>query len=243
MRGFVMALSGIDILYSIRPQIIRICASVMDEGVAAWQLPGRSELGLYAAWRSTVQYDVNPFLHDLPDWQHIVTETPEDPVDCIIAQLTELGIPQNKWESYLQHLALELPGWSGMINWRQHNPGYETENNARLHLADYLAIRLTLDRLWLNQACKDNWKIEARLSTLQYYFRKNLSEFIVRKKLYGGELPEYLTHQAQDLIKNAGSERQKREEWQALADLTWTCLLYTSPSPRDRTRSRMPSSA
>ena len=25
--------------------------------------------------------------------------------------------------------------------------------------------------------------------------------------------------------------------------LTWACLLYTSPSPRDRTRSRMPSSA
>ena len=25
--------------------------------------------------------------------------------------------------------------------------------------------------------------------------------------------------------------------------LTWLCLLYTSPSPRDRTRSRMPSSA
>ena len=26
-------------------------------------------------------------------------------------------------------------------------------------------------------------------------------------------------------------------------DPSWTCLLYTSPSPRDRTRSRMPSSA
>ena len=26
-------------------------------------------------------------------------------------------------------------------------------------------------------------------------------------------------------------------------DLIWGCLLYTSPSPRDRTRSRMPSSA
>ena len=25
--------------------------------------------------------------------------------------------------------------------------------------------------------------------------------------------------------------------------LVWSCLLYTSPSPRDRTRSRMPSSA
>ena len=26
-------------------------------------------------------------------------------------------------------------------------------------------------------------------------------------------------------------------------DVYWSCLLYTSPSPRDRTRSRMPSSA
>ena len=29
----------------------------------------------------------------------------------------------------------------------------------------------------------------------------------------------------------------------ACDSLTWICLLYTSPSPRDRTRSRMPSSA
>jgi len=31
--------------------------------------------------------------------------------------------------------------------------------------------------------------------------------------------------------------------WAVGADLTGACLLYTSPSPRDRTRSRMPSSA
>eukprot|EP00657_Telonema_sp_P-1_P011943 TRINITY_DN7814_c0_g1_i1.p1 TRINITY_DN7814_c0_g1~~TRINITY_DN7814_c0_g1_i1.p1 ORF type:complete len:107 (-),score=43.40 TRINITY_DN7814_c0_g1_i1:31-351(-) len=30
---------------------------------------------------------------------------------------------------------------------------------------------------------------------------------------------------------------------EALPSKFWTCLLYTSPSPRDRTRSRMPSSA
>ena len=94
LRNLVMALSGIDILYSIRPQIIRICASVLDEGVAAWQLPERSQLGLYAAWRTTVKFDVNPFLHNLPDWQSIVDESPEDPVDCIILQLTRLEIPK-----------------------------------------------------------------------------------------------------------------------------------------------------
>ena len=31
--------------------------------------------------------------------------------------------------------------------------------------------------------------------------------------------------------------------WGAAAAYTYSCLLYTSPSPRDRTRSRMPSSA
>ena len=32
------------------------------------------------------------------------------------------------------------------------------------------------------------------------------------------------------------------DEWPSLIEV-YTCLLYTSPSPRDRTRSRMPSSA
>jgi len=33
------------------------------------------------------------------------------------------------------------------------------------------------------------------------------------------------------------------EAAEVLEHFQWTCLLYTSPSPRDRTRSRMPSSA
>ena len=32
-------------------------------------------------------------------------------------------------------------------------------------------------------------------------------------------------------------------EWQTMADYLKNCLLYTSPSPRDREKSRMPSSA
>ena len=222
LRGLVMALSGVDILDSIRPQLIRICASALDEGVAAWQLPERGKLGLYSAWRAVVQYDIDPFLHNLSDWQRIVTELPEDPLDCIILQLNELEIPEEKWEGYLRRLALEIPGWSGLINWRQHHPNYHTENNVSLNLADYLAIRLTLDRLWLNQVCEDNWKVEAKISSLTHYFRENLSEFMVCKHLYQGGLPEYLMHLARALIKQTGSERQNRSEWNDLADLMWT---------------------
>ena len=38
----------------------------------------------------------------------------------------------------------------------------------------------------------------------------------------------------------AGADLNLRSDWQ---NGPYTCLLYTSPSPRDRTRSRMPSSA
>ena len=65
LRGFILAISGIDILDSVRPQLIRICASCLDEGIAAWHTPGRSRLGLYASWRATARYDVNPYLHAL----------------------------------------------------------------------------------------------------------------------------------------------------------------------------------
>ena len=43
--------------------------------------------------------------------------------------------------------------------------------------------------------------------------------------------------------KGAGLSEMTRLKLPVPPGFTITCLLYTSPSPRDRTRSRMPSSA
>ena len=54
-------------------------------------------------------------------------------------------------------------------------------------------------------------------------------------------------HAYQSLLFNAACAARLRAPWPrdgaVAGDLVMPCLLYTSPSPRDRTRSRMPSSA
>jgi len=44
-------------------------------------------------------------------------------------------------------------------------------------------------------------------------------------------------------LATAGEHTVTLQQGQEVYGQTYTCLLYTSPSPRDRTRSRMPSSA
>ena len=51
---------------------------------------------------------------------------------------------------------------------------------------------------------------------------------------------------AESLTRNDGDVdllQQRRSKLEGRVDLGTTCLLYTSPSPRDRQKSRMPSSA
>ena len=55
----------------------------------------------------------------------------------------------------------------------------------------------------------------------------------------------FTKHQNISIDQDEGliSIKSNDEEQIALSGTTRACLLYTSPSPRDRTRSRMPSSA
>lgn len=222
LRHLIMSLCGIDILDNVRPQMARICSSGLDEGMAAWTLPERNTAGLYGAWRLVAGLDINPFLQELPDWHAIIAELPDTPEAAIVLQLTYFEIPQTQWSGYLHCLSLEMSGWTGIINWRAGHPDYQPNNDSKPTVADFLAIRLTLDRLWLNQICRNTWACAATLSSLRAYFRKNASEYMVRWHLYQGNLPEHLIQQAEALTLSVDDQRYNRTEWQNLADIIWT---------------------
>ena len=62
----------------------------------------------------------------------------------------------------------------------------------------------------------------------------------------GGKLSRVLIAGVLDQLENRGSESDPFYTARVIdpnGDFYYLCLLYTSPSPRDRTRSRMPSSA
>ena len=69
-------------------------------------------------------------------------------------------------------------------------------------------------------------------------YHKHSWYLIKHGELLGYSLSEHLMVAAIARYHRKSFPKKRHESWQLLV-----CLLYTSPSPRDRTRSRMPSSA
>ena len=229
-RGLLRVLTGQDLLDQVRPVLIRLCAAHLDEGLAAWPLPDRSE-GLYPAWRRLAGSDLAWTFAGLTGWRAALARWPEQPMDAIIAELRRLGIPEPRWAGYLSRLALELPGWSGMMNWRQQHGDYKANRETPVALADYLALRLCLDGLWIEHLCREHWGLEGSLPALRDYFAARPAEALVRHALYEGRLPEYLASRARALVEGGmafsdkGTERvgkATRAPWESLADMIWT---------------------
>ena len=74
------------------------------------------------------------------------------------------------------------------------------------------------------------------MKKVEVYFLINLGA-ILSLFAIEGELAIYMARQ-DDILKNVAQDKL-----QTLVEINNVCLLYTSPSPRDLSTSRMPSSA
>ena len=219
LRGLLRSLTGKDLFDQVRPYLIRLSAAYLDEGLAAWNLPDRAD-GLYPAWRRLIARDAVWAFAGLSDGRAALAGWPDDPVAAVIAELRRLEIPEARWDGYLRRLALELPGWSGMMNWRQQHPAYPANRETPVALVDYLAVRLGLDRLWIAHECQKRWGIAGTLAALRAYFAARPAEALARHALYAGQLPEYLASRARELAE----QHAPLSAWDTLADMIWTWL-------------------
>lgn len=220
LRGLLLRLTGEDILQDIRPLLLRQLATWLDQGMAAWQ-PQDTEQGLYASWRRSSQDDLSHVLEDIPDWVEYLHSLPDEPEAAIVTELQRLGIPEEDWDAYLTQLALELPGWSGMMLWRHDNPEY-VPDGAAVNMLDYLAIRLGLEHLFARRLCRRIWLIDATLDDIRWHFSHYPGELVVRYYLFNHDVPEYLLSLAQPLLGRCHPRTREAGQWRLLAHQVWT---------------------
>ncbi|MEO5346665.1 MAG: DUF2309 domain-containing protein [Magnetococcus sp. YQC-9] len=220
LRGLLQRVTGEDILNAIRPYLLRYLSGFLDLGVASWPMPGR-EAGFYRAWRMRALLEVGQGLEELPDWREQLEELPEEAEETIGFCLQRLELPEARWEGYLERLALELPGWSGMVMWRSQRPGYGG-SPALVTMADYLAVRLVLERLFALRLCRAIWLLAPTLGMLGWHFQRYRGEFFAREALFSGVLPEFLASRASRLTHRPANDPDLGAEWRKLAYLIWT---------------------
>ncbi|MDO9225711.1 MAG: DUF2309 domain-containing protein [Pseudomonadota bacterium] len=219
MRGLLLRLTGRDLMDEQRPYLIRHFAAHMDLGMVAWHNPARAH-GFYAAWLESSSRDPHFNLSELPGCDQVLERLPADAESCIIQELQILGLPEACRAEYLETLALELPGWSGMFLWRDLHPGYEGESTP-VSMLDYLAVRLVLERFHAQRLAATQFKTEASVHSLRAYLHHHPAELLVRLALYGGLLPEWLQGQGHRLVREAINHAGEEDDsdWLAVARL------------------------
>lgn len=220
LRGLLKMLTGYDILDDYRPALLRHIGAFLDQGVASWHNEKR-EQGFFASWKASAYNDLVRHDPELPDWQDELDSLPEDPLETIAWELDHLGLDDEQWADYLERIALELPGWSGMFLWLHQNPGYEGMTQP-IDMMEYLAVRMVLERIYAQRLTRRKWGIEASLYSIQWYFQRRRSELFVRHRLYHASLPEFLTGRANRLSSHDVNFADDYDMWQKLADMIWT---------------------
>jgi uncharacterized protein YbcC (UPF0753/DUF2309 family) len=147
-RDLVRAIDpSLDTDALVHPQLIRWCAAYLDQGVAAWPMPGRGRglLATVADIYSGSFGPTEPWAARLP--QALAAIRGRDCIDVIAAEIDRLGVPPDEESELITRSLLALRGWAGMIRHFEERPDRAPVEAVPARLADFLALRLVLDRI------------------------------------------------------------------------------------------------
>ena len=214
-RSLLEHLSGEDVLERVRSILQRHLAAHLDLGVAAWRNPAQA-LGFFAAWRASAGLDLAWEMDELPNVRDEILHLPDSPIDVLLEELPRLIADESLWFGYLQRLSLELPGWSGMVLWRDRNP--ERGDGTPVAMIDYLAVRVLLERLLSDDVLRRLAGWPMPLADLPEHFAARPEEFIVRDVWQEAWLPEALQGRAASLVDLARNGHVGVDDWRDMAE-------------------------
>ena len=159
-RDLILALDPtLDTDALVHPLLIRMTAAYLDQGVASWPMPDRQQ-GLLAAVAGLYSGRIGPlppWCAGLPDRLHGIHshgEPDREAYEVIRAELAALGVPATSWPEFIPLTLVALRGWAGMIRQFAERPDRAPVEAVPARLADFLALRLVLDRLAVEHAAR-----------------------------------------------------------------------------------------
>ena len=200
---------GTQIVDQINSELIKWCAAFLDEGHAAWPMPGR-EQGLYGAWKSLARYEWSPC--GIPDSRRKIAQLPDESEDAVLESLEALAIPPEFRQDYLSLQLAALPGWAGFIKWRGDQTDYAWQRAYPAGLVKFMAVRLWYVRELVRKACREKLGIEGNFHAVSAYMQSHPHAYYLRKERVAGRLPAIYAERVDRLARNGGNG------WEILAE-------------------------
>ncbi len=147
-RDHLLAATGLDADELVHPLLIRLSAAYLDQGIAARPMPLR-KLGFFGCVTRLYALPAgspDPWMRSVHQLMAEEVAAGRTPLESLGHSLDRLGVEPREWDEFLTATALVLRGWAGMMRQMEERPDRVPVHAPPATLADFLAIRLLLDR-------------------------------------------------------------------------------------------------
>ena len=156
-RDWLHAACGLDTDEWIHPPFIRFLAGYLDQGLAHWPMPGRTE-GIHGCF---LEIYGSQLATRCGEWARTLPRVVADDVlagrgalESVAHSLGQLGVTNDERDGYLRGELLALRGWAGIVRQIEERPDRVPARDLTVTLRGYLAVRLLFERAALDHAAR-----------------------------------------------------------------------------------------
>lgn len=214
VRGVEPTIDTDDLVH---PFLIRLCAAFLDQGVASWPMPDRA-LGLLGAASGLFSLPfgpTEPWSRRVPGALAAVRGLAAEEV--IESEMARAGVPASERREFVRRSLLALRGWAGMIRQFEERPDRAPVCAVNARLADFLALRLVLDRVAAEWAAtRSGVRSSADGDVDLVAWRSELQDRYPSRRGPGTLARAFLLHQVSQLVGLAGADIRALDENEVL---------------------------